>query len=299
MSTHYPKVLTLGHRFIDTILMGNNHAEEKVDGSQFNFNKIGDILHVFSKSATINIEYPVDMFKAGVDYLISIQDKIPNNKYYHGEFLAKPKHNVLKYDRTPQNSIIIFDVEDSYGNPYSYEEKKRFAEELGLETVPRLGTNIRTVEDVKLLLEHKSVLGDIAIEGIVIKNYDRITPAGDYMVGKFVSEKYKEKSRCENKENSGKSLLQKLIEELKTEARWQKSVQHLREEGLLEGSPRDIGLLIKEVIQDVNDEEEDYIKERLYNYYMKDIRRAIIAGLPEWYKLLLLENLKEEKDANM
>ncbi len=63
---------------------------------------------------------------------------------------------------------------------------------------------------------------------------------------------------------------------------------------MLESIPKDIGILIPEIVRDLDEEEGDYIKEKLYNCYMKDIRRASIAGVAEWYKEKLLENLKEE-----
>jgi hypothetical protein len=66
-------------------------------------------------------------------------------------------------------------------------------------------------------------------------------------------------------------------------------VQHLREKGELENSPRDIGKLMKEIHIDVETEEESEIKKFLYNYFIKDIKRVASNGLPEWWKDQLLK----------
>jgi hypothetical protein len=63
----------------------------------------------------------------------------------------------------------------------------------------------------------------------------------------------------------------------------------LRERGLITDSPKDIGLLIKEVQQDIEKECIDDIKERLYKHAITGIRRAITGGLPEWYKEELMK----------
>ena len=76
---------------------------------------------------------------------------------------------------------------------------------------------------------------------------------------------------------------------LRTEARWHKAVQHLREVGKLEESPRDIGMLIAEVKQDILTEETDFIKDKLYEWAKDRVTRAAVHGLPEWYKKMLAE----------
>ena len=292
MGLSYPKVLALGHRYIENILRGDNHAEEKIDGSQFNFGRIGDKLIVRSRGADINPDYPEGMFKDGVEYVLSIKDQLVDGYSYHGEYLQKPRHNVLQYERIPKNHIMIFDIEDKNGNPLPYAVKKQYAGWIGLETVPFIKSNLTNVDDIKSLLETDSILGGTRIEGVVIKNYWQLTPDGKYMAGKLVSEKFKEKMKVSIKEGSGKTMIDRLVEELKTEARWNKCVQHCREEGLLVDEPKDIGFLIKELIKDLEEEEGDYIKEKLYQHYVKEIKGRVIAGFPEWYKEKLLENLK-------
>ncbi len=68
----------------------------------------------------------------------------------------------------------------------------------------------------------------------------------------------------------------------------------MREAGQLEGTPRDIGKLFKEVPEDIKKECKEDIKEILWGHFWKDISRGITAGLAEWYKNKLVENEFEE-----
>lgn len=45
----------------------------------------------------------------------------------------------------------------------------------------------------------------------------------------------------------------------------------------------------REVHKDLEEECADEIKELLYKWAVKDIKRSVIKGLPEWYKEKLLE----------
>ena len=107
------------------------------------------------------------------------------------------------------------------------------------------------------------------------------------MIGKFVSEKFKEK------QNSGrikrKHTWQDYMEQYRTEPRWQKAYQHLRESGNIEHEPKDIGNIIKEVQMDIIDECRDEIMEYLWKMYGGQLLRNSIKGLPEWYKEKLLK----------
>lgn len=292
----YPKVHALGHRHISNILIGDNIVEEKVDGSSLNFSMQDGELIIHSHSAKIYLEAPQKMFIEGIEYIKSIQHKLIPNYFYHGEYLQKKKHNTLEYGRIPKNHIMIFDIEDPYGNPFSYNIKAGMAYDIGLEVVPLLATNVKTVEEIKELLNRDSILGGSKIEGVVIKNYNQLTFDGKYAVGKYVSEAFKEKHIKDWKSNNpnSKDLITTLVEELRTDARYYKAVQHLREQGTLEESPRDIGNLFKEVVKDIEEEEKEYILERLWKYYGKEIKSRVCAGIPEWYKNKLLENLKED-----
>lgn len=135
-----------------------------------------------------------------------------------------------------------------------------------------------------------SSLGGAKIEGVVIKNYHRFSHIdGKALMGKYVSEAFKEVHRKEWARPTRADFMEVLIEQYRTEARWNKAVQHIAERGELQNAPQDIGVLIREVQQDVFSEEEAAIKEQLWAWAKPMIQRGAIKGLPEWWKQKLLE----------
>jgi hypothetical protein len=150
---------------------------------------------------------------------------------------------------------------------------------------------IKDVQYFRSLLDTVSCLGGQKIEGVVIKNYRRFGPDKKVLMGKFVSEAFKEVHASEWKSSNPTQgdILERLIESLRTPARWNKAIQHMRERGELEDSPRDIGLLMKEVPTDVEKEEADFIKQKLWEWAWPHIKRGTVRGLPEFYKERLLE----------
>lgn len=212
---------------------------------------------------------------------------------YRTEYLKVPKHNTLAYDRIPKSHIILFDINTAEEEYLGYDEKKSEAERIGLETVPILFSGMLSDASTLLaLLATPSILGGQTVEGVVVKNYHRFGPDKKVLMGKYVSEAFKEVHGGEWRENNPttKDVIERLIISLKTPARWSKAVQHLKERGELTESPRDIGPLIKEVQHDVVEECADMIKDKLYEYARPHIQRAITGGLPEWYKSELLKN---------
>src|ERR1700720_2024738 len=95
MISSYLSIYNLGHAAIATLLHGPVLLEEKIDGSQISFCRRRetrfadykgtpcephisyDVLEVRSKGAVINTVAPEGMFKKAVEYLKSIEDKIP------------------------------------------------------------------------------------------------------------------------------------------------------------------------------------------------------------------------------
>jgi hypothetical protein len=148
------------------------------------------------------------------------------------------------------------------------------------------------------MLENESFLGGVKIEGVVAKNYTQFGRDGKVSMAKYVSEAFKE---VHNKEwklaNPGqKDVVEGLIAGLRTEARWQKAVQHLAESGDLTHTPKDIGALMKEVKDDIIAEEVERIKGILWKHFSGKILRGASAGLAEWYKEELLKKQFEGED---
>lgn len=290
----YGAIYNLGHRALTSLFDGPVVVEEKIDGSQFSFGVFDGILRCRSKGAELNLVAPEKMFAPGIATAqrLGATGLLVEGWTYRGEYLAKPKHNTLVYDRVPAGHIILFDIatdEECYLGP---DAKRIAAHWLGLEVVPVLYHGpLDDVAIFRAMLETPSVLGGQKIEGVVVKNYGQFGPDKKTLMGKFVSEAFKEVHGGEWRANNPTSgdIVQALIEKFKTPARWQKALQHLTERGEIVGDPRDIGILMKEVPLDVEKEERAAIMEALYEYAWPKVRRGLTSGLPEWYKQRLLE----------
>lgn len=296
----YPSIFALGHKALENLFDGHVQIEEKVDGSQFSFGKFDGELRCRSKGTELNVDAPEKMFSKAVETAKRLLPLLREGWTYRGEYLQSPKHNALAYDRFPEGHIILFDINTGYEQYLPYDRKFEEAQRLGLEVVPLFNSGkdfVITEEYIVSLLERESVLGGQKIEGIVVKNYDQFAPDKHCLMGKFVSEAFKEVHKGAWRESNPTQgdVTQNLIQMYRTPARWQKAVMHLYERGELDNSPRDIGKLIVEIGADVRKEEEEAIKEYLFNYFWPKVQRGIIAGFPEWYKEKLLHSQFENK----
>lgn len=300
-----PKIYRLGERFTNGIFDGPVVIEEKIDGSQFSFSVIDGHLNCFSKSTVIDQTDP-GMFVAAVATAqnLFIKGLLEPLWHYHCEYLAKPKHNVLAYARVPQNNLVLFDVKSpNFYAPVGM--KHRIADELGLEPVPVIYEGPLSVMPDSLgwpiaepfiegLMGKDSVLGGQKIEGVVIKNYakqhaDTQQEGAHPMTAKVVSDAFKERISCRPrrvKVGPGEEV-ERIVQALRTEARWVKAVQHLREAGILIDSSKDIGPLMKELHTDLEKEEQDWIKQELFDAFIKQIKHGVANGFPQWYQQLL------------
>lgn len=292
----YSSVYAIGHKAIAELFSGPVTIEEKIDGSQFSMCRKDGVLSCRSKGKDdLIISAPEKMFAKAVE----VADSLPlhDGWVYRCEYLQSPKHNTLEYGRIPANHLILFDVATGLESYLDYDSKKIEAERLGLEVVPLLhwGT-VANFNELAGFLDRESVLGKAKIEGFVVKNYNLFTPEKKVAVGKYVSEDFKEKHGVEwsSKNPSPADFIQTLTDSLKTEARWNKAIQHLRDAGQLTGSPKDIGALLKEIQADTEKEEADEVKDRLFTHFWPHIKRGIIAGFPEFYKRQLAESAFKE-----
>jgi hypothetical protein len=288
----YPSVCALGHKMIEGIFNNPVLIEEKIDGSQFSFGILDGELQCRSKGKVMILDAPEKMFDKAIATIRDIAPALHPGWIYRGEFLAKPKHNTLAYDRIPKGYIIGFDIQTGIEEYLSPVAKRAEFERLEIECVPAFYEGmVENLSMFKDLLDTVSCLGGSKVEGVVVKNYTMFTAEKKVAMGKYVSEAFKEIHEGEwRKSNPTQSdIVQELIARYRTPARWNKAIQHLRETGKLEGSPRDIGNLILETKDDTKKECEDEIKASLFAHFWPMIQRGIIAGLPEWYKEQLLQ----------
>lgn len=291
MSSAFPKLLHVGDAQIGTLFDTEVEITEKVDGSQFGFGKENGELFCRSKGAILDLDDPNPMFKEGVEYVKSIADLLPDNMTFYGEYLQKPKHNTLAYDRIPKNHIALFGAYNSVTKEYfSMSYVEAFAKKFDVDTVPVLKVGTSDPGEILRMVENQvSFLGGQNIEGVVVKAYKpwlyMNTIPYTVMGGKYVTEAFKEVHNKNWKaENTNKGQLETAISQYRSESRWNKAIQHLRDDGLLTGTPKDIGPLLKEVQLDLIAEEKENIKDVLWKIYGGQFTREATNGLPQWYK---------------
>jgi len=293
----YPKILHLGDKHLSSIFNEPVEITEKIDGSQFVFGKIGGQLQCRSKGKIMSLDAPEKMFQLAVGHASIIEHALIEGYIYFTEYLQKPKHNILSYNKIPLNHLALFGLLRPDGTwVETHEGIFNAAFNIGIDVVPLLYFGkINNIEEVFTLIDQESCLGGPKVEGVVVKNYKEYFIADrliSVMAGKYVSEKFKEKHANDWKaQNTGKGKWEMYVQQFKTDARWQKAIQHLMERGELEENPRDIGKLIKEIQRDIIEEEKEEIKNVLWKNFGEQVLRYSISGFPEWYKENLAKGL--------
>ena len=297
----YASIFNLGHKAVQELTLHPVTIDEKIDGSQFSFclTEDGEFL-VRSKGVVMHADAPEKMFSKGVEEIKRRVDLLHRGWTYRGEYLVKPKHNALAYDRIPKDHIIIFDINRGQEDYLGPEERASESDRIGFESVPVLSQGmVDSVEFVRQFFDTVSILGGQKIEGVVLKpvGYNLFGIDKKVLMGKFVSESFKETHNQTWKEenpNSG-DILTRLGDIYTSQARWMKAIQHLKERGEIQDSPTDIGKIIREIPEDIQKECEEEIKDYLWKWAWPNLRRMVGRGMPEWYKLELLKKQFEKE----
>lgn len=290
----FPKILHIGDKQILDLFEGEVEITEKIDGSQLSFGKIDG--EVITRSKGREFTEPDKLFIPVTEYVHSIADRLPEGIWFYGETLATPRHSTLAYDRTPKNHLALFGVYEADKNLFhGYDTIKEWADKLDVDAVPLLFSGKTSADKIlDLVKDSPSYLGGQSIEGVVVKAYKPWLFLGQIplsvMSGKYVTEEFKEvHTKDWSKLNTGKGKFEVLKENYRSEARWRKAVQHLRERGELTGTPKDIGALIKETRVDIETEEKENIKDVLWAIYKEDILKYSVFGLAQFYKESLVK----------
>jgi len=299
MLPSYPKVWGFGHRHCkDIFSRGKVYLQEKVDGSQFTFMRVGDEVFYKSRRCELYATSTDKLFIGAISFIEDMKFDLPEGYIFRGEAIATPRHNTLEYARVPAKNVIIFDIQPSNGDWMSPYDAQNLAVSLGFEFVPIFHYDLAEawkIDNFKEVMEEltkkESVLGKANIEGVVFKNYDvdNGMGIGEPCFAKYVREEFKEVNNKVHKKTTKIELLERIKMMFATEARWDKSIQHLNEDGKLLWEPRDIGNLIFEIQKDVEEECKDEIKALLWAEFWPQIKRKVTAGFPEYYKEKLLE----------
>lgn len=291
----YPSILGLHHKYVKDILTQPVVIQEKVDGSQFSFwlDPLGmPVYH--SRKTLLHPGGVGGNFGLAVQTVDTLIPLLREGWVYRAEAITRPKHNVLKYDRIPKGGLILFDVEKPGGEYLDPFELAVEAGRLELEVVPVFFYSLweHFAKELEQFVGWDSILGGCKVEGIVIKSRVLKDPEGQPLMAKLVRDDFKEAHKREFK--VGPDIIQKIVEALLVERRWEKAVERLRDADALVNAPQDIGPLLKEIHQDVLKEETEWMKDKLFEYSWKQIARGITTGFPEWYKERIREDDEKE-----
>lgn len=283
---NYGKVRPIYHKDVAHLFDAPVVVQEKVDGSQFCFGIFDGQLRCYSRNRELDLDTPNDMFERAVAYVRSIQDRLQPGSMYFCEYLMRPRHNVLKYDRTPKNNLVLFDKLKQFPVLAWADSAELWidAMHLDIDMIPVLdaSVSITSANELNCYLNMDSYLGGCKVEGIVCKRY----PPTGMIRAKYVSALFKEikGDRCAPKtKGDGVDIIEDVAACLATDARFEKVLQHVQESGHLGGVPEDIPRLIKELGKDLGEEGMDYAVERLRAWGWKQIQKAVIKKLPAWY----------------
>ena len=302
MLGRYGKIFALGHRATEGLLDRPVVVEEKVDGSQISWGLVGDPprLSVRSKRLELDLDQPPNLFGPSVKSIRRMADAglLERGAVYRGEAVSRPRHNTLTYGRVPMGHIALFDVDTGTQAYVGYDEKVRVAARLGIEVVPRLHEGLLSDQaTLKELLERESFLGGPQIEGVVIKRAADAPLFGEDGLpirAKYVSERFKEAHAANpdwKKRGTKTEFLKGLADSVSGPVRWEKVVNGLVAEGLIEGgTPTEIGKIIRYIRNDVREECLDDIKDRLWKHFERRFDATVTKGFPEWYKQRLAES---------
>lgn len=269
-------------------------VQEKLDGSNFGFYyKNGDI--IFQSRNNCLGENPDKMFQPAIDSvrlgLDVAFDKLENYQDYvfYGEALGNGK---IKYD-TP-TKFVLYDVYNREIDEWLTDEKVTdLAYRLGFATVHVIyAGKWQGFDHIKSLLG-KSYYGDAQAEGVVVKAYylqgtytDKET--GDvgtytipYYMGKLVTAEYQEFNKTKTAIDEVDDPLSVIAQQFVTQARIDKAIARLIEQGNTEYKPHDI---VAEVNRDVKKEEADTIKEQLFKAFWGPIGRRMAQGVLDLYQ---------------
>ena len=303
---------TLNHKDVENCRV---IIQEKVDGSQLTIFRQGDKLIYYNKNKQITgqgkpwlnsyilLNNNVHLFKEGL--------------FYHGEAMKSiysSKLNV-RYEREPRYFWIVYEiVREEDNTTLTPEEMDEVLEGTGIETVPILYDNLNNDEseinkdevnedEVNYIEKAKDIIrniedgsitscfGNVAPEGVVLKVLNR--NKGNKKKEKMVTTRYKfVRTKFSETNSSKKQRLPELSQDqiidgigniYNTDARKQKAVQHLEEQGKWKDKiSQNIGLMVNELDADLLKECEQEIKDLLFVRFWPQISKVARGNIKEF-----------------
>ena len=273
--------------------------QEKVDGSQLTITRKGDKLIYYNKNKQIS-----GQGKPWLNSYILLNNRahlFREGLFYHGEAMKSvysAKVNI-RYEREPRYFWIVYEIVRKDNTILTPEEMKEVLEGTGIEMVPILYDNtvevcdnyIEKAKDTIKCIEHgtiKSCLGNIAPEGVVLKVLNRDRGKGKVSTTryKFVRGEFSETNHSKKQklpELSQEQIIDGIGKIYDTDARKQKAVQHLEEQGKWKDKiTQNIGLMVNELDADLLKECEQEIKDLLFVRFWPQISKSARGNVQEF-----------------
>lgn len=286
---HYSDVIRYGHKTTQGMFNVGDPIviQEKLDGANASFRRVGDKILAFSRKTQLNAENNLRGFYEWTQTLDakSLIEDCP----YFGEWSCRHK---IDYGEN-LNKFYMYDI-------YSPEKQKYLDFDIVKSEAGRLGLNLIPVlyEGPFVSFEHlQSFVGKSEVapegvegEGIVVKNHAYTNRYGDQLFVKLVTDSFREiQSQKAPKDPNFVSQEQAIVETVLTKARVEKLLHKLVDEGVLDEQfgIEDMGLILKHlgtrVYEDIVKEEYDTIKD----FEEKDVRRFIGRITPKITKEII------------
>lgn len=297
----YPKIWRLGSVEAGNVLNGTVEITEKVDGSQFAFGRLPDTSELVMRSKGQRLGWGPDggstngMFRLPIKHVLSVKDRIPPGVTFYAEAVTSLKHNRIEYARLPKGSLVLYAVavyggwveNDNMCRSWvtQHEVLENYARLLDIDVAPLIYKGIAPDGIDQKTLDRESFLGGDKIEGVVIKNYETesLSPYSKENFAKLVRPDFQEVGKNLGKHASPDKNLAEYLKGFQSPARWDKAIDKLRDSNALGGTASDIGIIVKEIGNDLFTEEEATIKQSLFGLYKKEILRYATRGFAEHY----------------
>ncbi len=286
----YPDIETLGYEENKDIFLSGEDTiviEEKIDGGNGSFWLEGDGIHFGSRNRDLTKEGDVKAFadfqKKLREHLQSLEDqgiKINPDYIYYIEWMAQ---HTITYTKAP--FVIGFDIRlrkamnrEGEGLFLGRESREKEFNRLKIENVPLVWRGKVSELRKKNISEFipKSKYFDGVAEGIVIKNYCRKHPVGNYQLyAKIIRSEFKEDNRAVfGSVKSKNSDTSKIVQEFCTDMRIKKAVLKFVNE---DNIPLNLKLM-----------------SLVPHYIIKDIMKEEILEIIDKYKFIDLKEMKQK-----
>lgn len=288
-------IVRLGHKTTLGVLGENDNIviQEKIDGANASFRRVGDELVAFSRNHQLTPENNLGGF---YEFVQGLDIHIGEGLIFFGEWTNPHK---VKYPEH-QKKFFLYDIYDIESGKYlHFDFVKAIGESLGLNLVPVFYEGkYESFEHLQSFVGKTALggkLGDIETgEGIVVKNPDYVDRFGNQIFVKLVTDAFREVQSQKAPKNPVIELTQEqtFVNQTVTDARVEKFLHKFVDEGILDEhfGIEDMGLILRNmnprITEDILKEERELLAEE---YDEKQLSKAVARKVAMTVKKLLAQ----------